>query len=224
MTPALAGLTVAALVLLTARPDPRRRLRQLVRAPAPPARRRLSWRRRRGREPTDIVEVVNQLAGLTMGGTSVATAWTQVCALGGEDQLAVVLDEAASAARAGRPVAPILAAAPVCRELAATWEVVERTGAPCAEALQRLAQALADDDDAHAAVDSAMAGPRSTARVLAGLPAVAVAFGYLLGTDPLRVLLGSGWGRVSLAVGVCAAVLGWIWVRRLVALAPGGPG
>ncbi len=221
----LAGLLAMGLVLLGGSRDPRRRLRRLVRAPAPEPRGGRGWRVkprwRRPREPTDLVEVVNQLAGLTRGGTSVATAWQQLAALGGADELASVLDTAAAAARAGRPVAPLLQVAPACRELAATWEVLERTGAPCSDALERLAQALADDADAQAAVDSAMAGPRSTARVLAGLPVVAVGFGYLLGTDPLRVLLASGWGRLSLAVGICCALLGWVWVRRLVVVSSG---
>ena len=222
----LAGLLATVLVLISGPVDPRRRLRRLAQAPVAASRGGLGWRVRprwrRAREPTDLVEVVNQLAGLTRGGTSVATAWQQLVALGGTDELAVVLDAAAAAARAGRPVAPLLHVVPACLELAATWEVLERTGAPCSDALERLAQALADDADALAAVDSAMAGPRSTARVLAGLPVVAVGFGYLLGTDPLRVLLASGWGRVSLGVGICCALLGWVWVRRLVDVSPGG--
>ena len=58
-------------------------------------------------------------------------------------------------------------------------------------------------------VDAALAGPRATAAILAGLPVLGVALGYLIGAQPLRFLLGGGgWLLVTGVTLVCAG-LGW---------------
>lgn len=58
-------------------------------------------------------------------------------------------------------------------------------------------------------VDAALAGPRATAVILAGLPILPVALGHLIGAQPLRYLLGGGgWLLVTGVTLVCAG-LGW---------------
>lgn len=58
-------------------------------------------------------------------------------------------------------------------------------------------------------VDAALAGPRATAMILAGLPVFGVALGHLIGAQPLRFLLGGGgWLLVTGVTLVCAG-LGW---------------
>ncbi len=58
-------------------------------------------------------------------------------------------------------------------------------------------------------VDAALAGPRATAVILAGLPVLPVVLGHLIGAQPLRFLLGGGgWLLVTGVTLVCAG-LGW---------------
>jgi tight adherence protein B len=58
-------------------------------------------------------------------------------------------------------------------------------------------------------VDAALAGPRATAVILAGLPVLPVVLGHLIGAQPLRFLLGGGgWFLVAGVTLICAG-LGW---------------
>ena len=107
------------------------------------------------------------------------------------------------------------------RNLAAAWEVSRRTGAPLAEVLRRLAEATEADQDAQAARETALAGPRATGRILAALPLLGLGLGMVMGTDPLGVLTGQTWGQAALVCGVGLAVAGLLWTRRLIRIAEG---
>lgn len=100
--------------------------------------------------------------------------------------------------------------------LAASWEVALSTGAPLAGVLIHLADAVEDDLDALGARDTALAGPKSTARILSSLPLLGLGLGLLMGTDPLGVLLGMAWGHLALVAGIGLSVAGVLWTRRLV--------
>ncbi len=58
-----------------------------------------------------------------------------------------------------------------------------------------------------------MAGPRTSATVLALLPALGVALGEAIGAHPLRMLTGPG--QLLLAVGVALLCAGVAWCGRL---------
>ena len=61
-----------------------------------------------------------------------------------------------------------------------------------------------------AATDAALAGPKTTAVVLAALPLAGIAMGGAMGAHPVAFLTGPGIGGVLLVVGsalVCAGVI-----------------
>jgi tight adherence protein B len=63
---------------------------------------------------------------------------------------------------------------------------------------------------------SAVAGPRASATVLAGLPVLGLLMGSGVGADPWRVLTTTGPGTVLLVLGVALELAGTAWTGRLV--------
>ncbi|MFF8974434.1 type II secretion system F family protein [Streptomyces sp. NPDC014995] len=100
--------------------------------------------------------------------------------------------------------------------LAACWRVAVDQGAGLAAGLDRLEGALRAERDQRADLSAQLAGARSTAVMLAGLPVLGLALGTALGADPLRVLLhtGAGWG--CLLVGGVLEGVGMWWAMRIV--------
>ena len=101
-------------------------------------------------------------------------------------------------------------------DLALLWRLAERTGCSLAGPVQRLRDADRGDAAVRRELTAQLAGPRATARLLAGLPVVGVALGAGLGADPLGFLLGTGAGAACLAVGGVLVALGLLWTRALV--------
>jgi tight adherence protein B len=66
-----------------------------------------------------------------------------------------------------------------------------------------------------ARVDAGMAGARTTAAVLAGLPVVGIGLGQLIGADPLSFLLSGGFGEWLMVTGVVLACTGLLWCDRI---------
>ncbi|MFV0457670.1 MAG: type II secretion system F family protein [Actinomycetales bacterium] len=158
---------------------------------------------------------VRHLAGLARAGVGLTAALAYLATDPARGpRLREAFDTAAEAIRAGDSIGPALSS--VHPGLAATLIVVQRCGAPAADTLEHLAEAMADDADADAAVRAVAAGPRATARLLALLPVFGMAFGIALGMNPLEVLVGTGLGRVCLVVGVLLAGISWRWSARLV--------
>lgn len=63
--------------------------------------------------------------------------------------------------------------------------------------------------------ESAFAMPRSTVRLLSGLPVLTVAIGTVLGARPLSFLLDGGAGSLCLAAGLWCHALGTLWMRAM---------
>jgi tight adherence protein B len=108
------------------------------------------------------------------------------------------------------------------RAAVAAVAVADELGAPLAPVLERIAGAVALDEEAAADLDAALAGPHATARLLAWLPALGVVLGTALGSDPVAVLLGGGIGTWAGWGGVAFTVAGRAWTRRLVRAAAAG--
>lgn len=106
-------------------------------------------------------------------------------------------------------------------QLAACFDVAEASGCPLADVLTRFAAQLEAEDDAEAARQTALAGPRATVRLLTWLPFLGLGLGLLLGVDPVEVLLGTPWGVAALAAGLALTVAGRFWSARLVRAAEG---
>lgn len=104
-------------------------------------------------------------------------------------------------------------------DLAACFDIAEASGCPLADVLTRFAAQLEVEDDADAARQTALAGPKATVSLLTWLPVLGLGLGTALGVDPLAVLLGTPLGLAALAAGTGLTVAGRIWSAKLVATA-----
>ncbi|SEG71499.1 Type II secretion system (T2SS), protein F [Thermomonospora echinospora] len=101
------------------------------------------------------------------------------------------------------------------RILAACWRIGADKGGTFAAVVEGLATALRDEEAQRQEVAAQLAGPRATARLLAGLPLLGLGMAAALGADPLAFLFGTVPGLVCLALGVGLDVLGLWWTHRL---------
>lgn len=109
-------------------------------------------------------------------------------------------------------------------ELAACFDIAEASGCPLADVLTRFAAQLEVEDDAEAARQTALAGPKATVTLLTWLPLMGLGLGMALGVDPLSILFGTPLGMAAFAAGVALTVAGRIWSARLVRGAAGAAG
>ncbi|WP_428957598.1 type II secretion system F family protein [Streptomyces sp. cg35] len=150
-------------------------------------------------------------------GEALAVAVRESAALSGAGSAAVV-----AAARFGGDVSGALREA--AREpgaeglhgLAACWRVAVDRGAGLAAGLERLSGALRAERDQRADLKAQLAGPWSTAVMLAGLPVLGLLLGSAMGAQPLRVLLHTGAGVGCLVVGGVLEAVGMWWAVRVV--------
>ncbi|WP_063795905.1 type II secretion system F family protein [Peterkaempfera griseoplana] len=105
--------------------------------------------------------------------------------------------------------------------MAACWQVASESGAALATALDRVADALRADSVLREAVRGELAGPRTTALLLAVLPLFGLLLGTALGADPLQMLLHTPAGLACLAAGVALETAGLVWTDRIVRGAEG---
>ena len=89
-------------------------------------------------------------------------------------------------------------------------------GAPLADILEAVAGGVAESGHAEASRRAALAGPRTTARLLACLPVVGLGLGMLVGADPTALLLDGGLGSAVGVLGIVLMVVGHLVTRRLI--------
>lgn len=99
--------------------------------------------------------------------------------------------------------------------LAAAWQLSATTGAPLADVLARQASAATRAADDAREVSTILAGPRTTARLLAGLPALGLLLAASTGAHPVGFLLQAPAGRLCLLVGLALDCAGLLWIERL---------
>jgi tight adherence protein B len=123
------------------------------------------------------------------------------------------------------PTALTRAAAPpgadALARIAACWRVAAERGAGFAAALSRVAAGLRAEDAGHCEVEAELSGARSTAHLLAVLPAFGLLLGQAVGADPVDVLTHSPLGVGCLVAGLVLIALGLDWTDRI---ARGGVG
>ncbi|MFC5370893.1 type II secretion system F family protein [Arcanobacterium bovis] len=110
----------------------------------------------------------------------------------------------------------------VIDSLAGTFAVCRMgraTGAPMADILDACAAGITEASEAMSARKIAMAGPLTSARMLAALPVFGVLIGYVLGVNSIDFLLHTLAGNVALGLGICAEIAGIAIVRRMVKMA-----
>jgi tight adherence protein B len=103
--------------------------------------------------------------------------------------------------------------------LAVTAEVIERSGAPAALVFDGVGEGLLAQIAQADEREVALAGPATTAAVLAALPLVGVGLGAVIGVNTLAVLLGTPLGLTCSASGGLLWLAGRRWTSRLVASA-----
>jgi tight adherence protein B len=101
------------------------------------------------------------------------------------------------------------------RVVAAAWQVAHRSGAGLAGALTMAAERLRDDRATTRVVATEMAAAEATARLLAALPLAVLMLGSGLGGDPFGFLLGSTPGLVCLGSGLGLEYAGLVWLGRI---------
>jgi tight adherence protein B len=99
--------------------------------------------------------------------------------------------------------------------VAAAWEVANRSGAPLAACLRQLAASLRELGQLHADLETALAGPAATARLVAVLPLVGILFGGLLGFNTVATLFLTVPGWLCLGSGTGLMLAGNRWNHRL---------
>ncbi|GII53699.1 hypothetical protein Pth03_20880 [Planotetraspora thailandica] len=135
----------------------------------------------------------------------------------------------AAAARDGGDVpAALLRAAPPWGgdglvRLAACWRVSVTVGGDLVALVQRVEASLREEETHRQDVGAQLAGPRATARMLAGLPVLGVLMAAGLGMDPVGFLLGGPAGFACLVTGLVLDAAGVWWTRALAARAEGVP-
>ncbi|MDF9752105.1 tight adherence protein B [Arthrobacter sp. ES3-54] len=164
----------------------------------------------------DSLRILAAARAAALRGSSVAAAIRREVSGGSAGAGTVVLARGAVGVLAGRDVR-------VWGELAACFDTAEASGCPLADVLARFAAHLETEDDAEAARQTALAGPRATVRLLTWLPLSGLALGLLLGVDPVATLLGNPWGLAALAAGVALTAVGRLWSSRLVQAAAEAP-
>ncbi|CAB4850143.1 unannotated protein [freshwater metagenome] len=130
-----------------------------------------------------------------------------------------VSPQAVAAARGGGDVVAALrrdgVRSDLVRGVAACWSVAEGSGAGLAASLATLADSARESERIRRDLRAGLAEPRATAVVLAGLPALGLFLGAMLGADPLGWLLGSLPGFCVLTAGVFFEVVGALWAWRI---------
>ncbi|MFJ4470160.1 type II secretion system F family protein [Streptomyces sp. NPDC089424] len=177
-------------------------------------------RRARERRGDAVIALCSALAGEVRAGRQPGEALLR--AAGDSEGLGAAQASVLAAARFGGDVPGALAVA--ARQpgadgllgLAACWRVAVDRGAGLAAGLDRLEAALRAERDQRAEFRAQLAGSRSTAVMLAALPALGILLGTALGADPLHVLLHTGPGLGCLLVGAVLEGVGLWWALRIV--------
>lgn len=95
------------------------------------------------------------------------------------------------------------------------WRLATQHGLPMSTLMRAAQEDLTERQRFADRLDAQLAGARATAAILAGLPVIGVAFGQLVGADPVRFLLGGGGGWLLVA-GVALMCVGIAWSDRLI--------
>lgn len=105
------------------------------------------------------------------------------------------------------------------KQFSAVWLLATTLGGPVVMALARVADVFDRQQRNHSEVELAFAGPQSTAKLVTGLPLIALLLAQLVGMNPLGAITGSPIGLISVCLGSGLLVLGRQWSRRLLAKA-----
>lgn len=177
-------------------------------------------RRRRGVEEASALQAaLDVLVGELRIGAHPVRAFDVAAAECSQPSVGAGLRAVSARARLGADVAAGLRGAAASSSLPAQWQrlaVYWQLGAEHGLAMAALMHAaqrdIAERQRFSGQVEAGMAGARSSAGILSGLPALGVALGQLLGARPIGFLL-SGGGL--LLAGIVLVCLGLLWSDRI---------
>jgi tight adherence protein B len=185
--------------------------------------RRQARRRRRALVGAQVLEMCEVLAGELAAGRPPGTA-LELAAASWEP-----LGPAAAAFRVGadvpaklRELAAGIDGADDLRVVAAAWQVAHRAGQGLGSSVERVGATLRAAAATRRVVESELASARATARLVAGLPLLALALGSGAGGDPWGFLLGEPAGIACLAGGLAFGLAGLWWIEAIAAEVEGG--
>lgn len=179
----------------------------------------LGWHSRRTRAARQEAERVARSCQVLAGQLRVGRIPVEALVTAAED--CPSLAEVVAAQRIGADVAAALRTASRkpgaagLASLASAWYLAERSGAPMAGAAEQVSTQLADAARLRRAVSAELAPARATGKLLAALPLVGIAMGFLMGGHPDEFLLVHPLGRWCLAIGISLACLGVLWTELL---------
>jgi tight adherence protein B len=185
-------------------------------------RRDRAMRRTRGAaESAALQGALDVLAGELRAGAHPVVAFETAAGEVSAD-VASSLRAVAARARLGVDVAAGLRAAAVrstvpghWTRLAVCWELAHRHGLAIATLMRTAHREFVERERFESRFTAAMAGARTTALVLAGLPVLGIGLGQLVDADPVRFLLSGGLGGVLLVIGTFLACGGLLWSDRI---------
>ncbi|MCT7661755.1 type II secretion system F family protein [Mycobacterium deserti] len=182
-------------------------------------RRRRTRSRKRTAEAAALQGALDVLVGeLRVGAHPVAAFGVAAGEVDGV--VAVSMRAVAARARMGADVAAGLRSAARQSSLPAHWErlavcwhLAQTHGLAIATLMRTAQRDIVERERYAARVNAGMAGARTTAALLAGLPVLGVGLGQAIGADPLTFLFShGGW---LLLVGVVLSCLGLLWSDRI---------
>jgi tight adherence protein B len=103
------------------------------------------------------------------------------------------------------------------RQVAAAWQVSERSGATLAATLTQVVESARARQSTAALVRSELASAQATARLVAALPVATLAMSSGIGADPWDFLLHRPAGVACLAAGLALVLGGLAWIDRIAA-------
>jgi tight adherence protein B len=189
-------------------------------------RRAASGRARRVAESAALRDGLDILAGeLRAGAHPVAAFEAAGSEIGGEvgDRLRGVAARGRLGADVGAGIHSMAtwSALPACWfRLAVCWRLAQSHGLAIGTLMRAAQHDIVERERFRGRVEAGLAGARTTAAVLAGMPLLGLALGQLIGADPLTFLFSGGGGGALLAIGILLSCLGLLWSDRIVAGLP----
>lgn len=165
------------------------------------------------RRRAELAAIVTVLQDEYAAGATVGTAFTAATAV--SERFREAIAGAAALARNGHEVTAALRTERSLASLAVACDLAARSGAPLVRSLAGVQADLAADQRTCRAVRTALAGPRSSALLLSGLPLLGLAMAAAMGAHPQRLLLHTGAGRLALVAGVFLDLAGLAWTVAL---------
>jgi tight adherence protein B len=108
---------------------------------------------------------------------------------------------------------------PAVTEYVVAMEASSASGGSATQSLSELTHAMLKARSFEQQVSAELASTKATVFILAGLPIIGSGLSLLLGSQSLTWLLQSTSGRVCLTLGITLEILGWLWVKHLLARA-----